>query len=146
MKNIRKLYISELDGLIKEISLYDDEKNLWLLNGTISNSPGNLCLHICGNLNHFFGNIIGGTGYVRDRDKEFSDKNVSREELIKGIEETKNILNNMFENLSDEDLLKIYPEDFFGENSTYAFVMARLISHLSYHLGQINYHRRITVG
>jgi len=146
MNNIQKLYISELDALAKEISLYREEKNLWILTGDIKNSPGNLCLHIIGNLKHFWGNIIGGTGYVRERDKEFSDKNISRDELIKGIEETKIVLNNIFENLSDEDQQKPYPEDFFGKGSNVAFVTARLISHLSYHLGQINYHRRITEG
>lgn len=146
MKNIQKHYISELDALKNEISLYRDEKNLWDLNGDIRNSPGNLCLHICGNLNHFWGNVIGRSGYVRDRDKEFSEKNVSRDDLLKGIEETKIVLNNMFDNFTDNDLLKPYPEDFFGKNSSTAFVLARLLSHLSYHLGQINYHRRITEG
>lgn len=146
MKNIKNLYNTELDLLKKEINLYKNEENLWKLYGDISNTPGNLCLHICGNLNHFYGSIISGTGYIRERDKEFSRKNVSREELIKQIDDTKLVLNNMFDKITNEDMQRPYPLDFFAEDSTYAFVLAVLISHLTYHLGQINYHRRITEG
>ncbi|MBS1518802.1 MAG: DUF1572 family protein [Bacteroidetes bacterium] len=144
MNNIKKLYGSQLDALKEEISLYKNEKKLWELNGEIKNTTGNLCLHICGNLKYFLGNIIGNTGYLRDRDREFSAKGISKSELIKQIDETKAILDKMFSVLKNEDLLKIYQENKFGENSTYAFVFSRLISHLCYHLGQINYHRRIT--
>lgn len=144
MNNINKLYIIQLDALSNEISLYKIEDNIWKLEGSIANTPGNLCLHICGNLNYFLWNLIGNSGYVRNRDKEFSEKNISRKNLLELIEKTKENLNDMFSKISSEDFKRIYPDDKFGENSTYAFVFARLISHLSYHLGQINYHRRIT--
>lgn len=124
--------------------MYKYEADIWKLSGAINNTPGNLCLHICGNLNHFIGSIIGNSGYIRDRDKEFSEKNVSREMLIDLIIETKKNIADTFDKLSDEDFGKIYPDKKFGENPTYAFIFSRLISHLSYHLGQINYHRRIT--
>ncbi|MBK8981045.1 MAG: DUF1572 family protein [Ignavibacteria bacterium] len=144
MQNIKALYLSQLDALREEISLYKNESDLWVLNGEIKNTPGNLCLHICGNLNYFIGDLIGNTGYVRDRDKEFSDKNIGRETLYNNIEDTKNMIAKVFDDLGNDDFAKIYPDNKFGENPTYAFVFARLISHLSYHLGQINYHRRIT--
>ena len=143
MNSFKQLYIGFLDALIKEISLYKSEDNIWKLSGEIANTPGNLCLHICGNLNYFFGAIIGNTGYIRDRDLEFSKKNVSREELIKGVEETKNMLTQLFDSLTINDVDKIYPIDKFGDNVTYGFIFSRLVSHLSYHIGQINYHRRI---
>lgn len=144
MKNIKLLYLIQLDTLKSEISMYKYEADIWKLSGAINNTPGNLCLHICGNLNHFIGSIIGNSGYIRDRDKEFSEKNVSREMLIDLIIETKKNIADTFDKLSDEDFGKIYPDKKFGENPTYAFIFSRLISHLSYHLGQINYHRRIT--
>lgn len=143
MKNITSLYLTQLDALSKEITLYKNEENIWKLAGTLSNTPGNLCLHICGNLKHFIGSMIGNTGYVRNRDKEFSDKNVSRNELLDLIEETKKDVSDSLGRLKDEDFHKIYTDKKFGENPTYAFIFSRLISHLSYHLGQINYHRRI---
>lgn len=143
MKNITSLYLTQLDALSKEITLYKNEENIWKLAGTLSNTPGNLCLHICGNLKHFIGSMIGNTGYVRNRDKEFSDKNVSRNELLDLIEETKKDVSDSLGRLKDKDFHKIYTDKKFGENPTYAFIFSRLISHLSYHLGQINYHRRI---
>ena len=146
MENIKALYLSQLDALKEEITLYKNERDLWVLTGIIKNAPGNLCLHICGNLNYFIGTLIGNTGYVRERDNEFSDKNIGRETLYKVIDDTKNMITNVFDNLGNDDFTKIYPDNKFGEYQTYAFVFARLVSHLSYHLGQINYHRRITGG
>ena len=143
MNSYKQLYITFLNSLKNEISFYKNEENIWKLSGEISNTPGNLCLHICGNLNHFFGAVIGNTGYVRERDLEFSKKNVSRAELLKGVEETKNMIEKIFDCLTPEDINNIYPIDKFGENVTYDFIFSRLVSHLAYHVGQINYHRRI---
>ncbi len=143
MNSHKQLYNTFLNSLKDEISLYNNEENIWALSGGISNTAGNLCLHICGNLNHFFGAIIGNTGYVRERELEFSKKNVSREELLKGIEETRLMTEKIFGGLTSDDINKIYPLDKFGENVTYGFIFSRLISHLAYHVGQINYHRRI---
>lgn len=143
MKSHKLLYITFLNSLKDEISLYNNEDNIWKLYGGISNTPGNLCLHICGNLNHFFGAIIGNTGYIRERELEFSKKNVSREELLKGVEDTKKMIEDIFDGLNPDDINKIYPIDKFGKNVTYDFIFSRLVSHLAYHVGQINYHRRI---
>ncbi|HMQ68580.1 MAG TPA: DUF1572 family protein [Ignavibacteria bacterium] len=143
MQTFKKLYVDFLIALKKEISLYKHEENIWKLEGDISNTPGNLCLHLCGNLKHFYGAIIGTTGYVRERDLEFSRKNVSRDDLIKEVDETIAMIENVFDGMTPEDVGKIYPISKFGENVTYGFIFSRLISHLSYHIGQINYHRRI---
>ena len=143
MQTYKKLYIDFLNALKNEISLYKNEENIWKLVGDITNTPGNLCLHLCGNLKHFYGAIIGNTGYVRERDLEFSRKNVSRDDLIKEVDDTISMIEKIFNGLTLEDINRIYPDDKFGENVTYGFVFSRLISHLSYHIGQINYHRRI---
>ncbi|MBK8381274.1 MAG: DUF1572 family protein [Ignavibacteria bacterium] len=144
MNSFKQLYLNFLNSLKDEISLYKDPENIWLLSGSISNTPGNLCLHICGNLNHFFGAVIGNTGYIRERDQEFSKRNLSREELFGAIDETKIMIGKIFDDLTQDDINKIYPINKFGENVTYGFIFSRLVSHLSYHLGQINYHRRLT--
>ena len=144
MNSFKQLYLNFLNSLKDEISLYKDPENIWLLSGSISNTPGNLCLHICGNLNQFFGAVIGNTGYIRERDLEFSKKKLSREELINDIEQTKIMIGKIFDGLTPDDINKIYPINKFGENVTYGFIFSRLVSHLSYHLGQINYHRRLT--
>jgi hypothetical protein len=98
---------------------------------------------MCGNLQHFVGAIIGNRGYIRNRDEEFSRKNVSRSDLLAEIEVTKNIVDAEFDNLDDDVLDKQFPPTHFGENVPYDYVLSRLISHFAYHVGQINYHRRI---
>ena len=140
----RQLYRDYLEILKKEMSLYKDEKNIWKTEGEVKNSSGNLCLHICGNLNHFFGATIGNTGYVRDRDSEFSKKGLSREELLKGVDDTIEMMEKIFDNLNDEKVNEEYPNDWFGKNVSIGYVITRLVSHLSYHVGQINYNRRLT--
>ncbi len=68
----------ELLKLRTEIESYQDESNLWRIEKNIANSAGNLCLHLVGNLNAYIGATLGQTGYVRDRDAEFTLKNIPR--------------------------------------------------------------------
>jgi len=140
----KQLYINFLDQLKEEISSYKNEDSIWKTGGSITNPPGNLSLHLCGNLNHFLGAILGNTDYVRNRDLEFSTKNVSRDELIKEVDRTISTLKKVFDGINDERLNDIYPSDKFGEDVSIGFVLSRLVSHLAYHVGQINYHRRMT--
>ena len=86
------LFERDLNKLITEVELYKNEENLWIVENNITNSAGNLTLHLIGNLNTFIGKEIGKTAYIRDRDLEFSQKNVSRIELIQKINETKIII------------------------------------------------------
>lgn len=146
MESYKNLYLTQLNQLKEEIKSYRNSENIWKNPGGISNNSGNLCLHICGNLNHFIGAVIGNTGYVRDRDREFSEMNIPSEKLLEKTDETVLMLENFFDNTEPNILNSVYPLDKFGKNVTTAFVLARLVSHLSYHLGQINYHRRIVEG
>lgn len=142
-ESLIQIYENDLNKVIKEINQYESEEDLWKLEDGISNSGGNLALHLIGNINHFFGANLGKTGYVRKRDLEFSDKNVSREKIIKELENTINVLKNTLNNLTDEDLHKDYPENFGDETPKTISVIIYMLSHLNYHLGQINYHRRL---
>ena len=136
-------YLRDLNKLKEEISLYKNENDLWLLKGDIKNSAGNLTLHLIGNLKHFIGAQLGSTGYIRNRDKEFSDRNIPREKMIVEIDEVISMLGKVVSKIKDEDLGKEYPIPFLGEKRTIGYLLLTLVTHLSYHLGQINYHRRL---
>ena len=138
-----QLFERDLEKLKTEITSYKDGNKMWEISGDISNSAGNLCLHICGNLQHFIGSVLGVSGYKRDRDSEFSRKNIPVDEIIRKIDHTiftvKKTLNELDVNKLDE----IYPINVFGKEMTTGFFLAHLTTHLNYHLGQINYHRRL---
>ena len=138
-----KIFNRDLNKLKSEINSYHDEKKLWFVENGISNCAGNLCLHIVGNLNAFIGAGLGNTGYVRQRDLEFSQKNVARIELISQIDAVMVIVESTLNKLSQEDLQKEYSRRVFEEKMTTEFFLVHLTTHLSYHLGQINYHRRL---
>ena len=142
-KVLTELYERDLNKLREEIASYKDEADLWKLTDGISNSGGNLCLHLTGNLKHFFGAVLGENGYVRDRDLEFADKNVARSQMLADIDVTKNVVLSTLAALTEEDLDKVYPIEVFGKPMTTGFFVAHLSTHFNYHLGQINYHRRL---
>lgn len=144
---LTELYERDLQKLKTEIELYASDAELWMTAGDVTNSGGNLCLHLCGNLRHFIGFVLGGSGYVRDRDLEFSDTNVSRDELLLKIDATLDEVKATLAKLNAEDLEKEFPLDVFGKPMTTGWFITHLATHFNYHLGQINYHRRlITAG
>jgi uncharacterized damage-inducible protein DinB len=140
---LKQLFKSNLEKLKTEISSYKDEMNLWKISGDVKNSAGNLCLHLCGNLQHFIGAILGNSGYIRNRDAEFSRKDVPIFELVAEIEITINIVQRSFEKLKEDDLKKTYPINAFGYEMTTEYLLTNMATHFTYHLGQINYHRRL---
>ena len=138
-----ELFIRDLNKLNDEILAYPDEYSLWEVDVRIKNSGGNLAIHIIGNLNHFIGAHLGSTSYIRQRDKEFNDKNVPRELIIDHIKDIKNILNDVLSSLNNEVLSRNYPIEVFGKPMSTEYFLIHLHGHLNYHLGQINYHRRL---
>lgn len=138
-----EIFERDLKKLITEINLYKDEDNLWLVKEGISNSAGNLCLHLIGNLNHFIGATLGNTGYVRHRDDEFNLKNIPRQDLLMNIENCILVVNAVLKALPEEDLVKEFPLEKHGTMVSNTHMLLHLLGHLSYHLGQINYHRRL---
>lgn len=142
-ETLSQIYENDLRRVIKEINKYASDADLWRLADGISNSGGNLALHLTGNLKHFFGANLGNTGYRRERDLEFSAKNISREELVRGLEEALRVVKDTLDNLSDEQLHADYPEQFGDRPQMTVSVIIYMLGHLNYHLGQINYHRRL---
>ncbi|WP_299247083.1 DUF1572 family protein [uncultured Lacinutrix sp.] len=143
VETLIKLFKRDLNILITEIEAYKEEKNLWIATETVKNSSGNLCLHLVGNLNAFIGAPLGNTGYVRQRDLEFSLKNVPKSELIKQVKDTIIVVENTLNSLLENDLQKEYKRRVNEETMTTEYFLIHLTMHLSYHLGQINYHRRL---
>ncbi|WP_312902902.1 DinB family protein [Chryseobacterium taichungense] len=141
--SLQSLFTRDLNKLKTEIESYQNEETIWKTDKNISNSAGNLCLHLVGNLNNYIGAELGNSGYIRNRELEFSLKDVPRTELIQQIESTIEIINSSLERLSTEDLQKNYPSEPLGYEMTTGYFLIHLFGHLSYHLGQINYHRRL---
>ena len=140
------LFERDLSKLKDEINLFIDENDIWIISGEIKNSPGNLCLHVCGNLKHFIGATLGNTGFIREREKEFLLKNVPRPELIENIDETLDVVKSTLSVLEENKFENIYPIDVFRKEMTTEYFLIHLTTHLSYHLGQINYLRRLLVN
>ena len=143
IETLRTHFNRDLNQLKKEIELYQNETDIWCVQKGISNSAGNLCLHLIGNLNTYIGAEFGKTNYVRNRSLEFSLKDVPKAELLNKIEETKTIVDNALRSLTDEMLQNEYPLLVFETKMTTEFFLIHLTTHLTYHLGQINYHRRL---
>nr|WP_315157523.1 DinB family protein [uncultured Flavobacterium sp.] len=140
---LKTLFNRDLNRLKSEIDSYHNENKIWHIEKSISNSAGNLCLHLIGNLNTYIGAQIGNTNYIRNRELEFSDKFVLKTALISQIDATITIINNTLHQLTDEDLKQEHPYLIFESKTSVAFLLVHLTTHLTYHLGQVNYHRRL---
>lgn len=141
-----EIFENDLTKLKNEINLYKDEKDLWVVKGEIANSAGNLCLHLLGNLNHTIGHLIGNTGYKRNRDLEFSDKNIPRTELNNRIDATIEVIKKSLPKLKDDAINKTYPAKISNQEKETGFALIYFANHFNYHLGQINYHRRLVAS
>ena len=143
IETLKTLFNRDLQRLRNEIELYENESDIWKIQGEINNSAGNLCLHLVGNLNTYIGKELGATDYIRNRELEFSAKNVPRQELIEKIENTIEIINQTLDNFDDNLLQSEYPILVFDSKTSTSYLLIHLTTHLAYHLGQINYHRRL---
>ncbi len=143
LEALTTLFERDLDKLRAEIEAYQDEANLWRTEAGIANSAGNLCLHLVGNLNAFIGAVLGGTGYIRDREAEFARKGVPRESLLGMIDQTRALIAPALSRVSATQLEATYPIKVFQQETSTGYMLMHLATHLAYHLGQVNYHRRL---
>jgi hypothetical protein len=144
--SLEKIIVRDLDKLESEIKLYPSEESIWKLQGDIKNSAGTLCLHLCGNLQHYIGVGLGKSDYVRNRDNEFAARNIGRQLLLEDIVRTKQAVREALSKADPAILETDYPLPVFENKMTVQFFMIHLAAHLEYHLGQVNYHRRIVVS
>lgn len=148
-QDLADLLDRDLRALVAEIEAYPSEASLWRLDGDIRNSGGTLALHLAGNLSHFVGAVLGGSGYVRDRDGEFGDRDVPRAEILRRVEEARVQLERALAELDRDALAAPYPSRApasLGEAPSTHRMLLHLSGHLMYHLGQVNYHRRLLGG
>ncbi len=143
IKTLKSLFYRDLNRLKTEIASYAQEENIWIVDHGIANSAGNLCLHLIGNLQTYIGAEIGKTGYIRNREAEFTLRDIPRSVLLDGIDNTISVVDLALDKLNQDDLAAIYPLLVFEEKTTTEYLLVHLTTHLTYHLGQINYHRRL---
>ena len=137
---LASFYERDIRKLVEEVNMFGNEADLWRTRGTVKNSAGNLVLHIIGGLNHLIGATLAQSGYIRDRDSEFTSKNVERKALVAGLEELIPMINHTLIQVDPDDDYPIFFDDAKRSNS---YVLTQLLLHLNYHLGQVNYLRRM---
>jgi hypothetical protein len=145
-KTLAELYDQYIDKLRSEVKSFPDDRSLWKTSGDIPNSAGNLTLHLIGNLNHFFGATISKNGFVRDRDSEFANDGVTKDQLLGEIDKVKKVVNDALRSVAENEMQKTYPVQFQDKDVSTEYVLVYLLGHLNYHLGQIDYHRRLLAG
>lgn len=145
-ENIEQLFTRDISKLQQEIAAYAEEALMWKIVDGIHNSAGNLCLHLIGNLNTYIGAALGNTGYIRNRELEFTLQNIPKTQLLKEIDNVQIVIKETFPKLTEDQLRKDYPTEVLGYPMTTIYFLMHLLAHLNYHLGQINYHRRIVTN
>ena len=140
------VYIRDLKALRRELEAYPNEKDIWRLPSGISNSAGTLALHLAGSLRHMIGTVLGGSGYVRDRNAEFAKRDVSRAELLAGIDAAVAELERARPKITAAVLDAEFPQALAGHHVKAEELLIHFAAHCGYHLGQVDYHRRIVTG
>ncbi len=143
---VKAILTRELMALRRAVEAYPDDASLWRTLPGIANVGGTLVLHLVGNLQHFIGAVLGHNGYQRDREREFSRRNVGRAEMLKEIDAAIAAVDVGLDELSDDALGGIYPEKIASRDVATADLLVHLTAHLGYHLGQLDYHRRVVTG
>ena len=140
---LASFYERDLRKLIEEINLFRNEEDVWRTQGSVKNSAGNLALHLIGGLNYLIGAQLANTGYVRNRDLEFTRKGTGRKELVAQLEQLILIISKTLSTLTPERMEGEFPIMFDDAKNSTSYVLVQLLAHLNYHLGQVNYLRRV---
>ena len=143
---LRRVLVRDASGLREELLAYPEEQQIWAMPPGIKNSAGTLALHLCGNLQHFVGALFGGTGYVRNRDAEFSRRDVTRADLLAECDAAASAVALGCAALTDEALSMPFPDKLAGVTLPTGLALLHMATHLAYHLGQVDYHRRLVTG
>lgn len=141
-----RIFARDLAVLEREVSLYPDDAALWKEVPGQPTLGGNLALHLAGNLRHFIGAVLGGSGYVRHREAEFEQRGLSRAKVGEEIRVARAEVAAALEKLDPLHLGALFPETIRGHQLSTRMALAHLSTHLSFHLGQLDYHRRAATG
>lgn len=132
------LYTREINRLKNEISAFESDDLLWKQPDGLVNPAGNICLYTTGTLQHFIGNMIGDSGYIRNKEAELKARNLNRERLLEEVENMRQVVVDTLEQVSKTDLQKVFPTKEFEEAVTTEFYLIHLLNTLSFHIGQIS--------
>lgn len=146
LEDLKQLYLREIDTLKRELDLYPDDSSVWKELPGLPNSGGTLLIHMAGSLQYFFGATLGKTGYVRNREAEFSRRDVPRSEIQQELVNARQGVQAAFANLTEDNLKQVFPVQFADVEFSTRLTLLQFLSHLAYHLGQIDYHRRAVTG
>ena len=144
--DIRRLLTRELAGFAREVDLFPDDETLWKTVPGITNSAGNLAMHICGNLQDFVGRVLGGSAYVRQRDREFNQREGSMASVVAELRTTIGVIETVIPAVPEATLAADFPMPVGGRTVNTAAFLVHLGAHLAFHLGQVGYLRRIVTG
>lgn len=144
--SLERILVRDLEALRRELRAYAHEADIWAVPTGVANSAGTLAMHLAGNISHFIGAVIGENGYVRNREAEFARMSVSRSELEARIDVAIQSVGDGLAKINDLDLEKPYPIMLGDVQLTIGQFLIHLAAHFAYHLGQIDYHRRIVTG
>jgi hypothetical protein len=143
---VRRTILRELQAMEREIAAYPDDETPWIMVPGVPNSGGTLALHCAGNLRHFIGTVLGGTGYVRDRDAEFTQRDLPRAAAIAELQAASHDVDRTLRRLPPAALASPYPEPSADGPMDTGMMLVHLATHLAYHLGQVDLHRRVVTG
>lgn len=146
LEDLEMLYLREVATLERELDLYPDDKSVWKELSGLPNPAGTLFLHLAGSLQYFFGAVLGKSGYVRDRAAEFSKRDVPRSEIRQELARARQGVKAGFANLTEAHLKQVFPVQYAGAEVLTQLTLLQFLTHLAYHLGQIDYHRRVVTG
>jgi len=144
--NIRMIALRDLRDARKEVEAYPDDASLWRTAPGITNPGGNLALHLAGNMHHYFGTVLGRSSYVRNRPAEFSEKGLSKEQVLKRLDDAITAVDDALSHLTDDELNQPFPEPQSGMKLFTGQFLTHCLAHMGYHLGQLDYHRRMVTG
>ena len=144
--SVKRCLLRDLSGFELELEAYDTDAQVWELPKGVNNSTGTLTLHGCGNLRHFVGNVLGKSGYVRDRDAEFALRDLPRVELEMIIAVTRDEIARALDHLDPDALTLDFPLQVANTTLSTGQLLVHVATHLTYHLGEADMHRRIVTG
>jgi len=145
-KHLMTVISRELRALARELQAYPDDASVWRTFPGVVNSAGTLALHLAGNIQHYVGAKLGGTGYQRDRPAEFARRDVPRGDLLKEIERAIAAAETTLPQVSETALAADFPEAVGGRIIRTDEFLLHVATHLGWHLGQVDYHRRMVTG
>jgi len=146
LQDLTCLLVRDLDTFVREIDLLPDDESLWKTMTGVSNSCGNLALHCAGNLQYYVGALLGGSGYVRDRAREFSQRSGARADVVAELTRARQAVESALPAVSQSRLDADFPEAVGGVTLPTRLALLHLAVHLGFHLGQADYLRRTLSG